>query len=110
MIKCPSCGSLIQEMPEICECGYNFREAVQDMSYSEKVSMYVAPSSEKQIDEQVQDGEKVIITDIQMPFGAMVRFMVMWAIASIPAAIIIGIVMVLFFTVFTAFITGIAGK
>ncbi len=31
----------------------------------------------------------VVITDIRMSFGAMVTFMVKWAIASIPAAIIL---------------------
>jgi hypothetical protein len=31
----------------------------------------------------------VVVTDIRMPFGSMVTFMVKWAIASIPAAIIL---------------------
>ena len=34
----------------------------------------------------------VIVTDIQMSFGSMVEFMVKWAIASIPALIILSIV------------------
>lgn len=33
--------------------------------------------------------EKVEITDINMPFRSMVIFMVKWAIASIPAMIIL---------------------
>lgn len=33
--------------------------------------------------------EKVIVTDIQMPFTSMIIFMVKWAIASIPAFIIL---------------------
>ena len=35
---------------------------------------------------------QVIVTDIHMPFGSMVRFMVKWAIASIPAVIILFII------------------
>ncbi|WP_301361840.1 hypothetical protein [Stutzerimonas nitrititolerans] len=31
----------------------------------------------------------VVVIDINMSFGAMVRFMVKWAIATIPAAIIL---------------------
>lgn len=31
----------------------------------------------------------VTVTDIRMPFGSMVVFMIKWAIASIPAAIIL---------------------
>ena len=34
---------------------------------------------------------EVIVTDITMPFGSMVTFMVKWAIASIPALLILGL-------------------
>src|SRR5689334_10051121 len=33
--------------------------------------------------------QRVTVTDIDMPFGSMVSFMVKWAIASIPALIIL---------------------
>jgi hypothetical protein len=33
--------------------------------------------------------ERVVVTDIEMPFGSMVRFMIKWALASIPAALIL---------------------
>jgi len=33
--------------------------------------------------------QEVIVTDISMSFGSMVVFMVKWAIASIPAAMIL---------------------
>ena len=32
---------------------------------------------------------EVVVTDIQMPFGSMVVFMIKWSIAAIPAAIIL---------------------
>lgn len=35
--------------------------------------------------------ESVIVTDIRMPFISMVVFMVKWAVASIPAIIILAI-------------------
>jgi len=35
---------------------------------------------------------EVVVTDIQMTFGSMVIFMIKWAIATIPAAIILFIV------------------
>jgi hypothetical protein len=34
----------------------------------------------------------VIVTDVHIPFGSMVIFMVKWAIASIPALIILAII------------------
>lgn len=35
--------------------------------------------------------QKVIVTDIQMPFWSMVIFMIKWSIASIPALIILSV-------------------
>lgn len=37
--------------------------------------------------------QAVVITDIDMPFGSMVRFIVKWVIASIPALIILWVLM-----------------
>jgi len=35
---------------------------------------------------------EVVITNVKMPFWSMVRFMVKWSIASIPAVIILAII------------------
>ena len=45
----------------------------------------------------------VNIVDIYMPFGSMVSFMVKWAIASIPALLILMIM----FAIFSGFFVGI---
>lgn len=47
-----------------------------------------------------KETQTVKISDIKMPFGSMVVFMVKWAIASIPALIILMIL----FTIFGGFI------
>jgi len=47
--------------------------------------------------------QEVVITDFKMPFGSMVVFMVKWAIASIPALIIL----FLAFSVLSLFFGGI---
>jgi hypothetical protein len=36
--------------------------------------------------------QEVVITDIHMPFWSMVAFMVKWAIASIPALLLLTII------------------
>lgn len=41
---------------------------------------------------QSHNANEVIITDIKMKFGSMVEFMVKWAVASIPAFIILCII------------------
>jgi hypothetical protein len=37
----------------------------------------------------MSDRTPVIVTDIQMPFGSMVVFMVKWVLAAIPAMILL---------------------
>ncbi|MBM3423708.1 MAG: hypothetical protein FJY09_10775 [Chlorobi bacterium] len=44
-------------------------------------------------EKKVQEGQRVIVTDIRMPFWSMVVFMIKWVIASIPAMIVLSIIM-----------------
>lgn len=39
--------------------------------------------------DEIEKKQEVTVTDIRMPFGSMVLFMVKWAVASIPALIIL---------------------
>ena len=39
-----------------------------------------------------QDYSEVVVTDIKMPFGSMVVFMVKWAVATIPAIIMLTVI------------------
>ena len=57
----------------------------------------------------LRESQSVIVTDIHMPFGSMVAFMVKWAIASIPAIIILSIVGLVISAVFYGVIGGIFG-
>ncbi len=46
------------------------------------------------------EGQRVVIIDVNMPFDSMVKFMVKWALASIPAfffLFLIGLAGALFF-------------
>jgi ABC-type Na+ efflux pump permease subunit len=56
-----------------------------------------------------QDEQKVIVTDIRMPFGSMVVFLIKWAIASIPAVIILWFIMAILMLIFMTFFGGMAG-
>jgi hypothetical protein len=48
----------------------------------------------------------VVVTDIRMPFTSMVVFMVKWAIASIPAVIILTMLAVIIFTLLEGVLGG----
>ena len=41
----------------------------------------------------MDEPQKVIITNIKMPFFSMVGFMIKWVLASIPAMIIVGLIL-----------------
>ena len=49
--------------------------------------------------EEIEKKQEVTVTDIRMPFGSMVWFMVKWAVASIPALIIIALLGTVFWGV-----------
>jgi len=56
----------------------------------------------------MESGNRVVITDVNMPFGSMVVFIIKWTLASIPAMIILMIVWALFMALFGGLL-GLAG-
>ena len=77
-MNCPNCKKSNPEDATKCECGYVFK------GYQESTSGGVTGVASKS-----DNNNEVVITDIKMTFGSMVEFMVKWAIASIPAFIIL---------------------
>ncbi|MBA7606385.1 hypothetical protein ES703_13533 [subsurface metagenome] len=55
---------------------------------------------------EIKRAKEVIVVDIKMKFWSMVWFMVQWAIASIPAFIILIIMIMLFTAMLTAITQG----
>lgn len=56
------------------------------------------------------DQTEVVVTDIRMPFGSMVAFMVKWTLASIPAFIILALFIAIFAGVFAGMFGGLLGR
>lgn len=54
----------------------------------------------------MENRREIVVTDIKMPFLSMVVFMIKWAIASIPALIILSLLFALFTLVFGGFMGG----
>jgi hypothetical protein len=89
-----------------------FLQEYDDEKFQKDLESKVKPKAEKSkpqrepvISQKIVEVKKVIITDIQMPFNSMVTFMVKWAIASIPAFIIL----MALFAVIIALFGGIVG-
>ena len=99
-IKCPRCGNettySLKKAKFIGgdwmigdECGHAITVFKYDKIISGDVKVEVKPH--EAIKNQ-SNSQNVTITDIKMPFGSMVEFMVKWAVASIPAFIILCII------------------
>ena len=56
-----------------------------------------------------RDDNRVVVTDIKMPFMSMVVFMVKWVIASIPAFIILTILGAIIMAILGAILGAIVG-
>ncbi|VAX17744.1 hypothetical protein MNBD_NITROSPINAE03-237 [hydrothermal vent metagenome] len=73
LIKCPECSAQVSEQASACpKCGYSF-----------------GAMAVKVADEEKDEIQGVVVTDINMTFSSMVSFMIKWALATIPAAIIL---------------------
>jgi hypothetical protein len=128
--KCQNCGRTmtveslkVGEIARCRKCGtdntvpHSCREVSlkPDQVADDDIALSAAPSTTGSIAGGIKpanagnDGihaQPVVITDIHMSFGSMVEFMVKWAFASIPAVIIIGLVVVLFMTIVSGLTCG----
>jgi hypothetical protein len=85
-------------------CGVHPLAAKQTLRAREDiVSAQVDPLTAGQV-KQVTTTQDVHIVDIRIPFGSMVILMVKWAIAAIPAAIILTILAGIVFALFRGLI------
>lgn len=92
-ITCPECGLFNSATAERCDCGYQF-------SLKQVLPSLAHPSGGPQF---------VSVINIDMPFKSMVSFMVKWAIAAIPAFVILfglGLIAVSLFRAITALLLG----
>jgi hypothetical protein len=74
--QCPHCGKVVSAKAEDCPCGYLFTGYEEQEEIKRKHKNPV---------------QRVIITDIAIPFSSLVLFMVTWAIAAIPAFLILAV-------------------
>lgn len=90
-MNCESCGAPTSE-------NFGNHHIVVCQSCSEKMpgqkEFGAGGSSKISKDQTILKSQRintVVVSDIEMPFMSMVKFMVKWALASIPAFIVLGI-------------------
>jgi len=97
-------------MADICPmCGEKFGFSIDKVKIQGEFvhgrcrKAFKDPDGRKGIERQKRIEEKsVYVKGFSMPFGEMVELMVKWALASIPAFIILFIIFGIFFAMFTA--------
>lgn len=108
-IRCPHCGTEAKAPPEFAgktaecpSCGKDFRIPIPEPAPPPSAPKRAAPVPlpATQQPQPMPEKKEVVVTDIKMPFGSMVVFMIKWAIAAIPAFIILAILGLIVSTVF----------
>ncbi len=99
--QCPSCSKFYakaaaQRMVEEAENATRLRAAAER---AREINAATKAKGFRLVADHVEEATRgltgvqpVVVVDVQMRFMSMVRFMVMWAFASIPAVMIVGLI------------------
>ena len=114
-MQCPKCGhepTMNEQLasPEQCPgCGVYYakaqaaqRASIQDAA--KRGGFRLAADHVEASTRGLSGAQPVVVVDVQMRFWSMVVFMVKWALASIPALVILGVLASLSFTMMMALI------
>ena len=108
MAKCNDCGhtfGFLELKKGVCKSCINkskedWENYNANLSSSDKPPSNKVPLNDNKNTNQSNNKNKgvqtVIISDINMPFGSMVVFIIKWALASIPAFLILAILFLIF--------------
>lgn len=124
-MQCPECNHipLAGNQPDLSacpKCGVNYAEAIKAKSVqaqhakaqqaaSQQAANAVAPNVRK-IMGQYRGAQPVVVLDVNMSFGSMVVFMIKWALAAIPALIILAVIAFFLIALFGGALSGIPSR
>lgn len=94
VFNCQECGASLSGAKEI---GRNEERQKSRERRSSAQSERTSSSDRRSPTTSGERSTGVVVTDIRMGFGSMVVFMVKWAIATIPAALILATIGILFY-------------
>ena len=95
MWNCSHCSERLEDSFDTCwRCGYSREGTPPDTGEKHQIK---ANRKEARADTKSRtQQQEVVVVDVSVPFGSMVVFMVKWAIASIPAFLILLVLGMLF--------------
>lgn len=100
-MRCPNCGyeptlAEMQHSPGDCvKCGINYEgykrslDRQAEAQRARAAELAAMSPVVRDVVKEYQGAQPVVVVDIKMSFNSMVWFMVKWAIAAIPALIIL---------------------
>lgn len=100
-MQCPNCGyepslSELQRSPDDCvKCGINYQgyqrsiDRQAEGQRSRAAELAAMSPVVRDVVKEYPGAQPVVVVDIKMSFNSMVWFMVKWAIAAIPALLIL---------------------
>jgi hypothetical protein len=119
-MQCPKCKyeptmSEMQRSPDDCvACGVNykwFESSLANQANEERAraAQLAGMAAEvREVADAYRGAQPVVVIDVRMSFWSMVRFMIKWAIATIPAVIILFMLFVGLTSFFGGLLQGIA--
>jgi len=93
MWKCKHCSEQVEDNFDICwNCGFSRDNKAPATNVKDEIK-----TNKDEVTYQTASGtslpsrnlQKVVVVDVNIPFGSMVGLMVKWAIATIPAFLIL---------------------
>lgn len=106
MKECNNCHASNLMTAEVCiECGTPLENGGRQLEKSPLLNEMESINAKlDSLISQTKSNQKVSILDVNMPFFSMVAFMIKWAVASIPAVIVLFILGIMLSSVFGTFL------
>lgn len=114
-MQCPACNHIPlagnQPDPSACpKCGVRYADAIRQANAGSIAAKQQAAAQQQSLSamspdvraaiKQYKGAQPVVVLDVSMSFNSMVWFMIKWALAAIPAMIILSVIAVVLFMLF----------
>jgi hypothetical protein len=105
--RCPECGIFYQKAVELRRAREQQaqQQAAAEVAAKKQAANAISPAVRGAMFEY-KGAQPVVVLDVSMSFGAMIVFMIKWALAAIPALLILMLIGLFATAIFGGFITG----
>jgi hypothetical protein len=107
--RCPECGIFYQKAIELRRVREQqlHQQAAAEAAAKKQAANALSPAVRGAMADY-KGAQPVVVLDVSMSFGAMVVFMIKWALAAIPALLILMMIGLFSMAIFGGFIAGLS--